>query len=310
LTPAIVCCHTHISGASSQPRGQTEYRSQEAMGEEEATVAPTYDADNIFAKILDRKVPCFKVLETPTTLAFLDAFPVVEGHTVVIPKLKGYPDMVSMPPAKAAAFLQDVQRVARAVKEAMGADGINIVQNNGEAAGQTVFHPHFHIVPRKKDDGMQVKLPESAKEMISEEAATPVKAKIEEALRPKRPLQKAKWGKVSHVTPGSIGMNLKLKIVGEVEEVDTKIGKFYEVLCGDASGTVIVSLREHQKDLAKKDAIIALRNASTRMVHGKIRLAVDKWGKIEECSEALDEEVDKSEGKNVSATEYELVASH
>jgi len=279
------------------------------MAEEEAApAASAYDSENVFAKILDRKLPCFKVFENATTLAFLDAFPAVEGHTVVIPKLKGYKDMLSMPPAKAAAFLQDVQKIARAVKEATGADALNIWQNNGEAAGQSVFHPHFHLVPRKAGDGLQVKGPEPTKDMISAEAANPVRAKIEEALRPKQPLRKAKWGKVSAVKPDSVGMNLKLKVVGEVKEIETKVGKFYEALCGDPSGTVVVSFREQQKEHASKDAVIALRNASTKMVAGRVRLAVDKWGKIEACEEPMEEAVDESEAKNVSATEYELVS--
>lgn len=273
----------------------------------EAAAAPAYDAENIFAKILDKKVPCFKVFENRTTLAFLDAFPMAEGHTLVIPKLKGHRDLLSMPPHKAADFLSDVQRIARAVKEATGADGVNMWQNNGEAAGQTVFHPHFHIVPRKAEDGLH-KYPASAKEMMSEEAAAPWKAKIEEALNPKKPLRKAKFGKVSNIRPDSTGLNLKLKVVGEIEEVTAKTASFFEVLCGDPSGTVVLSLREAQKDVAKKGAIIALRNAGTRMVSGHVRLAVDKWGKIEACDEPMEEEVEMEEGNNVSATEYELVS--
>mmetsp|Transcript_59023 Transcript_59023/g.116089 ORF Transcript_59023/g.116089 Transcript_59023/m.116089 type:complete len:281 (-) Transcript_59023:134-976(-) len=279
------------------------------MAEDTAPAVPVYDAENIFAKILDRKVPCFKVFENRTTLAILDAYPVVEGHTLVMPKLKGYPDLLSMPPAKAALFLQDVQRVARAVKEATGADAVNILNNSGEASGQEVPHPHFHIVPRKKDDNLALKYPPSAKEMLTAEKAAPVKAKVEEALFPKKPLRKAKFGKVSDVRPDSVGMNLKLKVVADVKEVEGKIGKFYEVLCGDPSGTVVVSFRDHQKEFAKKDNIVALRNAATKMVNGHVRLAVDKWGKVEECDEPMDEEVEMSQGKNVSATEYELVVS-
>jgi len=275
---------------------------------EEAPAAPAYDAENIFAKILDKKVPCFKVYESRTCLAFLDAFPMVPGHTLCIPKLKGHLDFMSMPPPKAAEFLSEVQKVARAVKEATGADAINLWSNNGEPSGQTVFHPHFHIVPRMKDDGVH-KYPASAKEMLAADAATPMQAKIEEALNPKKPLRKARFAKVSGIRPDSMGMNLKLKVIGDATEVESKAGKFWEVLCGDGSGTVVVSLREHQKAVATKDAIIALRNAATKMVTGHVRLAVDKWGKVEACDEAMEEEVNTEEGKNVSATEYELVAT-
>jgi len=265
-----------------------------------------YDSDNIFAQILDKKEPCFKVFESRTTLAFLDAFPVVEGHTIVVPKIKGHTDLVSMPPAKSFAFLSDVQRIAKAVKEATGATGINIWQNNGADAGQTVFHPHVHIIPRKAGDGLFTP-PASAKAKISAEAAAPLQAQIEEALNPPKPLRKAKFGKLSSINPDSSGLNLKLKVMDDVELVETKAGKFWEVKCGDASGTVVVSLREHQKDVATKDAVIQFRNAATRMVSNHVRLAVDKWGKIEASDEGLDGEVDDSPEKNVSATEYELV---
>lgn len=274
----------------------------------EQPTRPEYDNENIIAKIIDKKLPCFKVFESRTTLAFLDAYPMVEGHVLVVPKLKGHKDLISMPPAKASEFLADVQRVARAVKEATGATGINIWQNNGEDAGQTIFHPHVHIVPRKKDDGLH-KYPASAKEMISAEAAKEVQGKIDEALNPKRPLKKPKFGKVSQVRPDSTGLNLKLKVLEEPTVVEGKIGKFWEVLCGDASGTVVVSLREHQKDVAQKDAVIALRNAATKMVTGHVRLSVDKWGKVEASDEPMEEAVEMAPEKNVSATEYELVLS-
>lgn len=266
-----------------------------------------YDSDNIFAKILDKKVPCFKVFESRASLAFLDAFPVVEGHTVVIPKIKGHTDLISMPPAKSADFFADVQKVARAVKAATGATGINIVSNSGADAGQTVFHPHVHIVPRKAGDGLQIGFP-SAKDMISSEAAEPVQAKIQSALNPPKPLKKAKFGNVSSINPDSSGLNLKVKVVGEPTVVETKAGNFWEVLCGDPSGTVVVSLREQQKGVATKGAVIALRNAASKMVSNHVRLAVDKWGKIEASDEGLDGEVEMANEKNVSATEYEMVA--
>jgi len=265
-----------------------------------------YDSDNIFAKIIDQKEPCFKVFESRTSLAFLDAFPVAEGHTVVVPKIKGHVDLVSMPPAKSVALLSDVQRVARAVKAATGATGVNIWQNSGADAGQTVFHPHVHIVPRKAGDGLQLGFPR-AESKISSEAAGVVQGKIEAALNPPKPLKKAKFGKVSNIKPDSSGLNLKLKVVGEPEVVETRVGKFWEVLCGDPSGTIVVSLREHQKSIATKGAVLALRNAAAKMVNNHVRLAVDKWGKIEISDEGLDDAVEMANEKNVSATEYELV---
>mmetsp|Transcript_17847 Transcript_17847/g.49509 ORF Transcript_17847/g.49509 Transcript_17847/m.49509 type:complete len:280 (-) Transcript_17847:16-855(-) len=271
--------------------------------------APAYDGENIFAKILDKKVPCFKIYESRTTLAFLDAYPMVEGHTIVVPKLKGHVDLLSMPPAKAADFLSEVQKVAKAVQKAFDAEGVNIWQNNGAAAGQTVFHPHFHIVPRKAGTLDGFSYPASAKEMLSADAAKPLMAKLEEALWPKAPLRKAKFNKVSSIKPNSKGMNLKLKVLADVEVVEAKFGRFYEVLCGDDTGTVVISLREELKNVVKKDAIIAMRNAAVKMVAGHVRMAVDKWGKVEACDEEMEGEVDMATEKNLSATEYELVAS-
>jgi len=261
-----------------------------------------YDAGNIFAKILAKEEPCFKVFENASCLAFLDAFPVVEGHTIVVPRGKGSTDFLAMPPAKAAAFLQDVHCVARAVKEATGAAGVTILQNNGADAGQTVFHPHTHIIPRTAGDGMFGSKP-GAK--ISEEAAKAVQAKIELALNPPKPLQKARFGQVAKIRPEASGLNLKLKVVGEA----TEAGKFTEVLCGDTSGTVMVSLTNDQKGLATNGAVLAFRNASSKMIAGRVRLAIDKWGKIEVSDEGMEGDVEMATEKNVSATEYELVST-
>mmetsp|Transcript_107805 Transcript_107805/g.304792 ORF Transcript_107805/g.304792 Transcript_107805/m.304792 type:complete len:271 (-) Transcript_107805:208-1020(-) len=264
-----------------------------------------YDTENIFAQIIEGKIPAFKVFESKASLAFLDAFPMVPGHTLLVPKTKGHKDLLSMPPAKATEFMRDLQKVAQAVKEATGATGINIWQNSGADAGQSVLHPHFHIVPRHADDGL-VSYPASG-DKLSEEAAAPMLQKITDALNPPEPLKKATFGTVGSVRPDGKGLNLKVKIVEEPTEVDTKGGKFWEVLCGDATGTAVLSLRENQKDVAKKDAVVAIRNAGVKMVQGHVRLAVDKWGKVEASEEGMDEEVDMSTEKNISATEYELV---
>lgn len=268
-------------------------------------MAKEYDSQNIFAKILNGEEKCFKVYESRSCLAFLDAFPWCEGHTVVVPKLKGHTDMLSMPPAKAAELLSDVQKVARAVKQATGATGINILQNNGEEAGQTVFHPHFHVVPRHAGDDL-LKLPASGAK-ISEEAGKATQATITEALNPKKPLKKARFHKVSGIKPDSAGLNLKVEVVEDAKVIESKAGKFWEMRCGDASGTVVVSLRENQKDVAKKGAVIALRNAAIKMVGGHIRVAVDKWGKVEASDEGLEGAVEMADGKNVSETEYKRV---
>mmetsp|Transcript_70862 Transcript_70862/g.153900 ORF Transcript_70862/g.153900 Transcript_70862/m.153900 type:complete len:270 (-) Transcript_70862:118-927(-) len=267
-------------------------------------MADGYDPENIFAKIIDGTMPSFKVFESRSTLAILDAFPMVEGHTLVLPKLKGYKTFLEMPSSKSFEFLRDVQRVAQAVQKATGATGINIWQNNGEDAGQVVHHPHFHVVPRFKDDGLH-KYPASAKEMLSTEAATPVMKKISDVISPARPLKKPTFSKVSSLNPDSVGLNILVEVTDEPAAVDTKIGTFSEVVCGDETGTVIVSLRDTQKDLFSVGKSLVLRNCGVKMVKGHIRLVVDKWGKIEESSEAV--KANKASGKDVSGTEYELV---
>ena len=115
----------------------------------------SYDNDNIFAKILRGEAPAFKVYEDAQTLAFMDLMPQVPGHTLVIPK---YPaqDLFDVDAAILGDTIQVVQRVGAAVKQAFEAPGIMIAQLNGPAAGQTVFHTHFHIMPRF--EGLEFKL--------------------------------------------------------------------------------------------------------------------------------------------------------
>ena len=115
----------------------------------------SYDNDNIFAKILRGEAPAFKVYETGQALAFMDVMPQVPGHTLVIPKdsAEGLHDVN---PVILGSTIQAVQTVADAVKQAFEAPGIMIAQLNGPAAGQTVFHIHFHIMPRFQ--GLEFKL--------------------------------------------------------------------------------------------------------------------------------------------------------
>ena len=115
----------------------------------------SYDSDNIFARILRGEAPAFKVYETDQALAFMDVMPQVPGHTLVIPKdsAEGLHDV---DPAILGSTIQAVQTVSAAVKQAFEAPGIMIAQLNGPAAGQTVFHIHFHIMPRFQ--GLEFKL--------------------------------------------------------------------------------------------------------------------------------------------------------
>jgi histidine triad (HIT) family protein len=105
-----------------------------------------YDSSNIFAKILRGEIPALKILEDEHALAFMDIMPWSEGHTLVIPKVPAR-NLFDVPPAALAALIERTQTVAHAVQKAFKPDGLRLVQNNESAAGQTVFHLHFHIVP-------------------------------------------------------------------------------------------------------------------------------------------------------------------
>lgn len=112
------------------------------------TLHAEYDPDNIFAKILRGNMPSVKVFEDETALAFMDVFPQAEGHTLVIPKDVEARNFLDMPTEKLGAFMERVQTVSRAVEKALQPDGVVVTQFNGAPAGQTVFHLHFHIIPR------------------------------------------------------------------------------------------------------------------------------------------------------------------
>jgi len=108
----------------------------------------SYDTDNVFAKILRGEIPCHKVHEDEHTLAFMDVMPQADGHTLVIPKSASR-NLLDADPAALGPLMSSVQKVAAAVQKAFGAEGILIQQFNEPAAGQTVFHLHVHILPRK-----------------------------------------------------------------------------------------------------------------------------------------------------------------
>jgi len=106
----------------------------------------SYDPSNIFGKILRGEIPAHKVYEDDTALVMMDIFPQSRGHTLVIPKAPSR-NLLDADPAALAAVVPLVQKVANAVKQATGADGIRLAQFNEAPAGQTVFHLHFHVIP-------------------------------------------------------------------------------------------------------------------------------------------------------------------
>src|SRR3977135_2282351 len=103
-----------------------------------------YDPNNIFAKILRGEIPSVKVYEDDKTFAFMDVMPEAEGHILVIPK-EGAENILDLSPGGLASRMAATQKVAKAVDKALAPDGILLKQYNRAAAGQSVFHVHFHI---------------------------------------------------------------------------------------------------------------------------------------------------------------------
>jgi len=113
------------------------------------------DSDCIFCKIIRGDIPCAKIYETPSVLAFLDIAPIRPGHTLVIPKAH-HPDLWDLPDETGRDLLAALKTVGRAVVHATGAGGCNLVMNNGAPAGQIVEHAHFHLIPRVTGDGLEL----------------------------------------------------------------------------------------------------------------------------------------------------------
>src|SRR5512138_131520 len=109
-------------------------------------------ADTIFSKIIRGEIPCHRVYEDEHVLAFLDVGPLSSGHTLVIPKERKA-QLHELSDEQAAAIGRVLPRIARAVMKATGATAYNVLQNNGAAAHQAVFHVHFHIIPKPEGGG-------------------------------------------------------------------------------------------------------------------------------------------------------------
>ena len=107
-----------------------------------------YDDGNIFARIVRGEMPAVKVYEDDQILAFMDVFPQARGHVLVISKTSKARNLLDAEPKALGRIIGGVQKVARAVKAALKPDGIMVSQFNGAPAGQTVFHLHFHLIPR------------------------------------------------------------------------------------------------------------------------------------------------------------------
>lgn len=111
------------------------------------------DPNCIFCKIIAGQIPCHKVLEDADVLAFLDIGPLAPGHILVIPKAH-YATIDAAPAEVGASLGRALPRLVRAVRSATDAAGVNVLQNNGKAAGQEVPHLHVHLIPRNAGDGL------------------------------------------------------------------------------------------------------------------------------------------------------------
>lgn len=105
----------------------------------------------IFCNIIDKKSQAEIIFEDENIVAFLDIQPINYGHTLVVPK-KHYDNILTVPTDEIAKIMKATQFIAGAVKRGVSADGFNIISNNGDSAGQTVYHFHFHIIPRFAED--------------------------------------------------------------------------------------------------------------------------------------------------------------
>lgn len=271
-----------------------------------------YDKDNIFAKILRGEVPSTKIFENRHVIAILDAFPVTKGHVLVIPKATGFQSLMDMPPRVVCDVTSSLPTVAKAVKEATKCDGVNILSNCGAGAGQTVMHPHFHIVPRFEGDkkvemaGSSGKIDEAEAEELEKamkaalEASKP--ARISREKKPADGLQKPRWKDVTKISPGQSGLNIKVKCITEPAELEKR--DMHEVTFADETGAITFMLRKEQTKSLAVGETYEIRNFSIAMVKGHMRGVVDKWGKIGKTEAELE---DVKEDNNVSKVEYELV---
>ena len=137
-----------------------------------------YDPNNLFMRIIRGELPCVKVYEDADVLAFMDIMPQSEGHTLVVPKVAGE-NLLDTPPASVAAAMVIVQRLVQAAPQAFGCPGVMVAQFNGAAAGQTVFHLHFHVVPRHAGLDLRFHARDMADHKVLAEHAARVRAALD-----------------------------------------------------------------------------------------------------------------------------------
>ena len=132
-------------------------------------------SDCIFCNIVSGELPTRKVYESDTVLAFLDIGPVAKGHTLVVPKAHST-NIFDISPKDWHEVTEAARTLATALDTALNADGVNIMMNNREQAGQTVHHPHVHLIPRFKGDGFTLWPHGSYKDGEAEEVAEKIRS--------------------------------------------------------------------------------------------------------------------------------------
>jgi len=137
-----------------------------------------YDENNIFARILRGELPCHQVWEDDAVLAFMDIAPMSPGHLLVLPKAASR-NLLDADDTVLAALIARVRMIAAAAKEALGADGITIQQFNEAPAGQSVFHLHFHILPRWVGEPLKPEAGETENPDVLAEQAAKIRRAIE-----------------------------------------------------------------------------------------------------------------------------------
>jgi len=142
-----------------------------------STLQGTLLDDCLFCKIIERKIPSVKVYEDDLTYAFMDIMPQADGHVLTIPKHHAE-DVHTLPAEWAKACMETSQKIAMATKKALECPGLMVMQLNGAAAGQTVFHYHIHTIPRF--EGLDLKL--HARDMVDASVLQPIANKIIAAL--------------------------------------------------------------------------------------------------------------------------------
>ena len=121
---------------------------------------PPRDPNCLFCKIIAGEIPSAGILENDAAVAFLDISPVNQGHVLLVPR-EHHASLADLSEASASATAALLPRLARALVKATGADGLNMIANNGRAAGQTIGHGHWHLIPRFNDDAVNWPWPHS-----------------------------------------------------------------------------------------------------------------------------------------------------